>query len=194
MKIHPIIIITVCFLIVSCHKKVNNTVELEKKIFDDIFLSTVDSTLIDLRTYTGFQYSEKQRDSIRKDTLHRVVAFNIYNYRASDDFLENIDPKYKLANDSVWSFKLEKYNSSKYNFKNSNELPFTDNLTEWKNKYPKFSGGLSFSKIYFDEAKETGIFEVNYYCSPTCGLGYSVYIKKVKNKWTVLKVKNTWTS
>ncbi|MGE8554774.1 MAG: hypothetical protein ACN6OB_12710 [Chryseobacterium jejuense] len=194
MKISRILLLASSILVISCHKNVNNTIDLEKKVFDDVFQSTVDSTLIDLRTYTGFQYSKKQRDSIKKDTLHRVVAFTINNYIASDDFLSDSSTKYKLTNDSVWNFKLEKYNSSKYNLKNSDELPFTDTLTEWKNKYPKFSGGLSFSKIYFDDAKETGIFEVTYYCGPTCGLGYSVYVKKINNKWTILKVERIWIS
>lgn len=192
-KLHIAILVTSISLI-SYHKKDNNTVDFEKKVFDDIFLSAVDSTLVDIRTYTGFQYSEKQLDSIKKDTLDRVVAFNIQNYIAPDDFLEDTTLKYKLTNDSVWNFQLEKYNSSQYNFKNSNELPLTGELTEWKNKYPKFSGGLSFSKIYFDDAKENGIFEATYYCGPLCGLGYTVHIKKTNNKWKILKVEHSWIS
>lgn len=192
-KLHIAILVTSISLI-SCHKKDNNTIDFEKKVFDEVFLSAVDSTLVDLRTYTGFQYSGKQLDSIKKDKLHRVIAFNTQNYIAPDDFLEDSNLKYKLANDSVWSFTLEKYNSLQYTFKNRNEFPLTDDLTEWKNKYPKFSGGLSFSKIYFDEAKENGIFEAAYYCGPLCGLGYTVHIKKANNKWIILKVEKSWIS
>ncbi len=193
MKTLQIAILVTSIFLNSCHKK-KDTVEFEKKVFDDIFLSAVDSTLVDLRTYTGLQYSEKQKDSIKKDTLHRVVAFNIQNYIAPDDFLANNVSKYKLVDDSVWNFTLEKYSSLRYILKDSNELPITDNLNVWKNKYPKFSGGLSFSKIYFDEAKENGIFEATYYCGPSCGLGYAIYIKKTNTKWKILKVKNIWIS
>lgn len=194
MKIFPIIILWVGILLTSCNKKVNASVDFEKRVFDDIFLSAVDSTLVDLRIYTGFQYSEKQRDSIRKDTLHRVVAFDVQNYIAPDDFLTDSLRKYKLANDSVWNFKPEKYNTQRYDFKNSTEFQFTEQLTEWKKKYPKFSGSLSFSKIYFDDAKESGVFEATYYCGASCGRGYSVYIKKMNNKWKIIKVMHTWIS
>ncbi|AZB00235.1 hypothetical protein EG359_11630 [Chryseobacterium joostei] len=178
----------------SCHKKENNTVNFEKKVFDDIFIPTVDSTLIDMRTYIGFQYSEKQRDSIQKDTLNRVVAFNTVNYMPPIDFSTGSTQKYKPANDSIWSFSLEKYNSSKYKFKNVSEQPFTDELTQWQKKYPKFSGSLSFSKIYFDETRKTGVFEVTYFCGSKCGVGYQVHIKKMKNKWKIIKVEHTWIS
>lgn len=194
MKISPIIILLVCILSTSCNKKVNTSIDFEKKVFDDIFLSAVDSTLVDLRIYMGFQYSEKQQDSIKKDTLHRVVAFDIQNYIAQDDFLTDSLRKYKLANDSVWNFKLEKYNTQRYDFKNSTEFPLTEQLTEWEKKYPKFSGNLSFSKIYFDDVKESGVFEATYYCGARCGLGYSVHIKKINNKWKITKVMHTWIS
>ena len=183
-------------LIISCIKKteIGNSVEFEKKVFDDIFVQTVDSTLIDMRTYTGFQYSEKERDSIKKDTLNRIIAFEVENYKVPNDFLTQIPKNYKTINDSVWKFQLEKFNNQKYKFKNSSELPTENELIEWQKKYPKFSGELGFSKIHFDDSRENGVFEATYYCGSKCGLGFLVYIKKINNKWEIQKVEQSWIS
>lgn len=180
----------------SCNKGYpeDNSADFEQKVFDEIFVTAVDSTLIDMRTYTGFQYSDKQRDSIKKDTLNRVVAFNIENNKVPIDFLTQIPKKYKTINDSIWNFNLEKYKSPKYIFKNDSELTLDRELVDWQKKYTKFSGALSFSKIYFDKQRQNGVFEANYYCGSKCGVGFLVYLKKIKNNWKVIKTERSWIS
>ena len=64
----------------------------------------------------------------------------------------------------------------------------------WKKKYPKFAGAMSYSKIYFDPKRENGVMEVDYGCGGKCGLGYFVYVTKVKEKWQIKKVVHIWIS
>ena len=51
---------------------------------------------------------------------------------------------------------------------------------------------MSFSQIHFDEKKENGNLSVTYSCGGKCGLGFTVYIKKEKDKWIILKVTQDW--
>ena len=130
--------------ITSCSEKYpeDKSVDFKQKVFDEIFLEAVDSTLIDMRTYTGFQYTDKQRDSIKRDTLNRVVAFSIVNNKVPIDILTKIPKKYNTINDSIWNFNLEKYRSPKYIFKNASELTLDRELIEWQKKYIKFSANV----------------------------------------------------
>ena len=195
-RILQIVFLILFMSITSCNEKdpEDKSVDFEQKVFDEIFLAAVDSTLIDMRTYIGFQYSDQQRDSIRKDTLNRVVAFNIVNNKVPIDILTEIPKKYNTINDSIWNFNLEKYRSPKYIFKNASELSLDRELIEWQKKYIKFSGALSFSKIYFDKQRENGVFEAGYYCGSKCAVGFVVYLKKIKNNWIVIKIERSWIS
>ncbi len=191
IKLISLIIISF-FTLLNCKKESNY--ETESRVFDDIFISIVDSTLIDRRTYLGFEYSRKQIDSIKKDSLNRIVAFIPKLGGIDSDDLKKIPKDYKSISDSVWSFTPEKYNTNKYIFKKTAELPFDNSYENWKNKYPKFSGVLSFSQIYFDKEMQNGILSVTYTCGVSCSVGYLLYIEKVNNKWKVKKVNNTWIS
>ena len=53
---------------------------------------------------------------------------------------------------------------------------------------------MSFSHIKFDEKKKSGTLDVSYSCGGKCGLGYSVVIKKINNKWIIAKIEETWIS
>ncbi|MEN9909638.1 MAG: hypothetical protein RLZZ540_2787, partial [Bacteroidota bacterium] len=53
---------------------------------------------------------------------------------------------------------------------------------------------LIVSGIKFDKKKENGILEVGYKPGRMCGYGNKVFIKKVKNKWKILKLEDTWVS
>lgn len=176
----------------NCTKESNY--EIESKVIDDIFISIVDSTLIDRRTYLGFEYSKKQIDSIKKDSLNRIVAFIPKLTSIESDDLKIIPKDYKSISDSLWTFTPEKYNTKKYIFKKASELPFDNSYENWAKKYTKFSGVLSFSQIYFDKEMKKAILSVTYICGVNCSVGYLVYIEKEKNKWKVKKVNNTWIS
>lgn len=185
--------LTISFLTAfSCEKESNY--EFESKVFDDIFINVVDSTLIDRRTYLGFEYSKKQIDSIKNDSLNRVVAFNPKLAGIYNDDLKIIPKDYKSISDSAWSFNPEKYNTSKYIFKKISELPSDDSYENWANKYKTFSGALSFSQIYFDKPKENGIFAVTYNCDMKNSVGYLIFITKEKGKWKIKKTSKTWIS
>lgn len=196
VKNSKLIFLIIFALTISCNKnnRDKDSVDFERKVFNDIFIPTVDSTLIDMRAYLGFHYSDHQRDSIVKDTLSRVIAFNIENYKISNESKTKIPKKYKQINDSVWNFQAEKFNTSKYIFKKSSELSTENELIEWQKKYPKFSGELAFSKIHFNDKKDEGIFETTYYCGSKCGVGFLIDIQKKEDEWIITKIEQIWIS
>ena len=200
MKQLNIIIIILTFLFCGCEKKVSEA-EFEQNVFDEVFIKIVDSTYIDKRLYTLFpkqgkpiydkkgkwigldSTGQKQRDkeceikraALKKDTLNLVIA---------------------VGNDGIINSKtnVEKYNNKKFIFKHLDELLKVEEYKNWETKYPKFAGAMSFSHIKFDAKKESGVLNVNYSCGGKCGLGYSVVIKKIKNKWFIAKIEETWIS
>lgn len=181
--------------------------ESEQKVFDELFITIVDSTYRDQRLYTCFpekgkmlydkngkrkgfdtigQYQrdlecEVRRSALKSDTLNLVIA------------IENQGPINEETNLAI-------YKNSKFILKHLSEhlsehLRGADlEYTEWKNSYKKFAGVMSFSHIKFDDNRETGIIEVGYSCGGKCGLGYLVYLKKSEGKWIISKVEETWIS
>ena len=189
MKI--LIYLLLFFSFFSCQKQKKN---IEKKALDDVFLNTVDSTLIDRRIYLGFDYSKNQIDSIKKDSSQRIIAISENLTGIIGDDLKEIPENYKIKNDSTWNIQPEKFNSPKYLFKKLNSLPVDDSFENWSDKYKTFSGVLSFSHIYFDDNFQNGIFAVVYSCSIRCEVGYLVYITKNNKKWRIKTVRKTWLS
>jgi hypothetical protein len=196
------ILLIATFAFLGCDRKITNE-EFEQDVFDKLFITIVDSTYIDQRLYTCFPeqgkpiYDEKgkwigldtvgqhqrdlecevKREALKKDTLNLVIA------------LENEG----LINEKT---VLSKYKSSKFTFKHLSEHPRGKDLEydNWKKSYAKFAGVMSFSRIKFDAKKESGRLDVGYRCGGKCGLGYSVYIKKINDKWVIVKVEETWIS
>lgn len=192
----------ITFVFFGCDKKVTSE-EFEQNVFDKLFITIVDSTYIDQRLYTCFpemgkpiydkngkwigldSVGQHQRDlecevkrsAFEKDTLNLVIA------------VENEG----LINEKT---DLSKYKTSKFIFRHLSEHPRGKDLeyTEWKTEKINFAGVMSFSRIKFDSKKESGSLDVSYLCGGKCGLGYSVYIKKVKDKWVIAKVEKTWIS
>ena len=201
-RITETILLITTFVFFGCDNKVTDK-EFEQEVFDKSFIKIVDSTYIDQRLYTCFpemgkpiydksgkwigldSVGQHQRDlecevkrsALKKDTLNLVIA------------IENEG----LINEKT---DLSKYQTSKFIFRHLSEHPRGKDLeyTEWKTQKIKFAGVMSFSHIQFDAKKESGSLEVSYRCGGKCGLGYSVYIKKVKDKWIVVKVEKTWIS
>lgn len=200
MKQLNIIIIILTFIFFGCKKR-NYELEFEQKVFDEVFVKIVNSTYKDKRLYTCFpergkpiydkdgkwigsdSTGQKQRDieceikraALKKDTLNLVIA---------------------IGNEGIINSKsnIEKYNNKKFIFKHFTELPEVENYINWESKYPKFAGAMSFSNIKFDAKKESGKLNVSYSCGIRCALGYSVFIKKIKGKWIIVKVGDTWIS
>lgn len=202
MKQVNLLFLILTFTFLGCEKKISES-EFEQTVFDELFIPLVDSTYTDQRLYTFFPQQGKpiydkngkwigldtigqhQRDlehkakwlALKKDSLNLIIA------------VENEG----LINEKT---DLNQYKSSKFIFKHLSEHPRGRNLeyTDWKVNYPKFAGAMSFSNIKFDAKKESGTIEVSYRCGGKCGLGYLVYIKKVKDKWVISKVEGTWIS
>jgi len=166
-------------LFVSCQKRISYA-EFEQNVFDEIFLKTVNSTYKDKRLYTflpspekGFDDPEflKKRKILENDTIGLVIAID--NKRPID---------------------FEKFKSRKFIFKHLSEIPKDEEYKMWSERYPKFAGSMSFSKIHFDDKKENGELYVSYTCGGKCGIGYKVLIKKENQKWIISKVERTWIS
>jgi hypothetical protein len=194
------IILILTFILFSCEKKITDE-QFEQNVLDEIFLNVIDSTYKDKRLYTCFPeqgkdlYNEKgkwigqdttgqyqrdldcdfKREALKKDTLNLIIA---------------------VGNDGLINDKtqVQKYNSQKFIFKHLSELPKVIDYENWELKYNKFAGAMFLSNIKFDNIKETGTLSVGYSCGGKCGISYTVYIKKIKNKWIVKKVEQTGIS
>ncbi|MGQ7944415.1 hypothetical protein [Flavobacterium sp. WC2509] len=197
-----IILFILIFGFFGCDNKITDK-EFEQTIFDKLFITIVDSTYMDQRLYTCFPEQGKpiydkngkwigldsvgqhkrdleceiKRSALKKDTLNLIIA---------------------LGNQGLINEKtdLGKYKSSKFTLRHLSEHPRGQNLeyTDWKTNYSKFAGAMSFSNIKFDTKKESGSLDVSYSCGGKCGLGYLVFIKKIKGKWVITKVEETWIS
>lgn len=199
MIMNRVLILILVFMFFGCEKKVS-ALQFEQDVFDEIFLKVVDSTYKDKRLYTLFPKQGKdiyengkwigkdtigqhQRDldcelkkiALQKDTLHLILAIG------NEGLINN-------------GTNLIKYRSNKFTFKHFSELPKVDEYHNWEIKYPKFAGVMFFSRIKFDDKKESGTLSVSYSCGGKCGVGYSVSIRKIKDKWIIDKVEQTWIS
>jgi hypothetical protein len=77
--------------------------------------------------------------------------------------------------------------------RNSSEFPKGREI--WKTKYNfNFSGVVFFSGIQFDKDKKFGILDAGFMCGRLFGSGSRIYIKKVKGKWIIDKIEETWVS
>jgi len=56
------------------------------------------------------------------------------------------------------------------------------------------NGVVSFSRIQFDKNNKYGMLTSSIICGGLCGNGYTIYIKKVHNKWIIDKIEHTWIS
>jgi len=194
------VFIIVVFTLFSCEKKITDE-QFEQNVLTEIFLKVVDSTYVDYRSYTSIpELGENMYDKggkwIGRSLIgqhKRDIERQIKTEALKNDTLNLI---IAIGNGGLINDKtiLRNFNSRKFIFKHLSELPADENLKNWTAKYAKFAGVLSFSNIKFDISKENGILEVSYYCGGRCGLGYLVTIKKVKDKWIISKVEDTWIS
>jgi len=194
------VFLVLAFTLFSCEKKITDE-QFEQNVLTEIFLKVVDSTYMDKRIYTSFPGRGENifdpngkyigRDTVgqyKRDIDHKIAMSALKN--------DTLNLIIAIGNGGLINDKteLEHFNSPKFIFKHLSELPPAYGYDTWTAKYPKFAGVLVFSNIKFDVSKENGILEVGYYCGEICGLGYRVTIKKVKDKWIISKVEDTWIS
>lgn len=160
-----------------------------------------DSTKATSKEVQNLKDWKKGVAEIENDTSKVIIAFDskITPYEKEYDLIVSKDsPKdtlKKLINDKtkvyLLNYKSIKLNG-KFKLKDINEF---DKKTIFERKYKfNFSGILSVSGIKFDKKRENGILDVGFTCGRLCGYGNRVLIKKVKNKWEIIKMEGTWIS
>lgn len=187
-----------------------STLEFEQTLFNQIFYEIVNASYKDKRVYSfrcsngrsivendliiGYDNPECDRlkDALQKDTLNMVLAIADSVHMIYKDDIQFIPKNLKPSSSEKFKIDLSKHQYEKFDFKYLSELKPNDEYLNWEDRYPKFIGELSFSKIYFDEKKQKAIMTIEYNCGSKCGLGYFAYLEKVNQKWIVTKVENTW--
>jgi hypothetical protein len=199
MRVIETIVILFIFVFFGCEKKIT-AVAFEQNVFDQLFIKIVDSTYKDQRLYTCFPERgkpiyDKNGKWIGLDTVNqhkRDLECEVKRAALEKDTLDLI---IAVGNEGLINEKTDfsKYKSSKFTFKHESEYPGDrdSEYSTWKKNYPKFAGVMYFSRIKFDNKKESGSLNVYYCCGGKCGLGYLVYIKKVSDQWVIVKVKQT---
>jgi hypothetical protein len=139
-------------------------------------------------------------DSLNKDTSTLYVQFN--------PILKDVDEKYKQ--ELFYHFKIKEEKERPRN--ETLTIPYQNIKTKKKfklqisSKMPKinkadgvfsnygssFSGSFSISRIYFDMERNFGVLTVGYFCGTRCGEGFTIFIKKVSDKWIIDEIVNTW--
>ena len=144
---------------------------------------------------------KKNLVEIEKDTSKVIIAFDPkispyekeYKLIVSKDFPK--DTLKKIIDDETKKYILNYKDiklDGKFKLKNINEF---DKRSIFERKYKfNFSGILTVSAIKFDEKRENGILDVGFTCGRLCGYGNKVFIKKIKNKWKIIKMEGTWIS
>jgi hypothetical protein len=145
---------------------------------------------------------KSEQTAIEKDTSKIIIAFDPLIKRSMGDVKDDFEKHFKGA--KIWHSKKEVDTVYTIDFKNIKlkgkfELrdvsEFPEGREIWKKKYDfVFSGVVYFSRIQFDRGKKFGILDGGFVCGRLCGQGFRIYIKKIKNKWVIDKIDNTWVS
>ena len=147
------------------------------------------------------KYNHKE-ELRKKDTSKLVIGVSEKIYKPSKYEYETIRSYFKTLKLQIDTtdnpienrIDIENFkNNNKFRFKYLSEFPEGANILNNDGTF-KFSGGIAFSKIIFDERKQIGILCGNYLCKPRCGIGYLIIIEKINNKWKIKKIEQTWQS
>lgn len=145
---------------------------------------------------------KRRLDSLDRDTSALYLEF--------DPILKDVEERYKIELFSHFKIKEEKERPNNEFLK----IPYQNIKTKRKfklqitSKIPKvnrtegifssygssFSGSFSISRIYFDKQKKFGVLTASYYCGTRCGEGFTIFIKKVNDKWVIDEIQDTWIS
>lgn len=206
-KLQKTTFILILILFANCKKndiELNRDIEFKKNVLAEILPSIVDSTCVDIRIFSnpppryGKPIFDKEGHYVKTDST-KATPEEIKNYKEWKQQISDIEKdtsKVIIAFDTKKTpyfidFKNIKLNG-KFKLKNINEFD-KENIFERKYKF-NFSGILSVSEIKFDKKRESGILDVGFTCGRLCGYGNKIFIKKVKNKWKIIKMKETWIS
>lgn len=147
------------------------------------------------------KYNHKE-ELRKKDTSKLVIGVSEKIYKPSKYEYETIQSYFKTLklqidttnNPIETRIDIENFkNNNKFRFKYLSEFSEGANILNNDGTF-KFSGGIAFSKIIFNERKQIGILCGNYLCEPRCGIGYLIIIEKINNKWKIKKIEQTWQS
>lgn len=173
-----------------------------KSIFNkEGYYVKTDSTKATPEEIKNFKEWKQQISDIEKDTSKVIIAFDPkilpYEKEYEKIIVENFpkDTLLKIKTDKTKEYILDFKNiklNGKFKLKNINEFD-KENIFERKYKF-NFSGILRVSGIKFDKKQENGILEVGFICGRECGYGNKIYIRKVKNKWKIIKMERNWIS
>lgn len=126
------------------------------------------------------------------DTIYPVDTNEINEFKKH--YNDAIFPKSKEITTLKYPFDKEKFNAfENIKIKFIAEFNMLERPWDTNDKY-NFYGAVSFSRILFDTNKKYGILTSSIICGGLCGHGYQIFIKKVKNKWIIEKVEETWIS
>ncbi|MEC4005952.1 hypothetical protein OX283_014910 [Flavobacterium sp. SUN052] len=160
-----------------------------------------DSTIATPEEIKNLKEWKQQVTDIKKDTSKVIIAFDSkilpYEKEYEKIVVKNFpkDTLLKIKEDKTKEYILNYKNiklNGKFKLKNINEFD-KENIFERKYKF-NFSGILRVSGIKFDKKKVNGILDVGFTCGHECGYGNKIFIRKIKNKWKIIKMEQTWIS
>lgn len=220
-KLQKTTFIIIIILFAGCKKQIN-VLNFEKNVMVEIFPSLIDSLWVssqitmmpppilfnEKKEFIGYgkrNIEEIKRNlnleliEIKKDTSKILVEILEENIPIRNDdeqkelikHFKNIEIS-KDINDTLKN-KIDKRRLNLYkNLKifYTKSSPRTNAKWEYLNLY-KIYGTVSISRITFDKKKEFGVISIGVYRYYD-GNGYRVFIKKVKNKWIVDKIEESW--
>ncbi|MFC5683952.1 hypothetical protein ACYE2N_02325 [Flavobacterium sp. MAHUQ-51] len=209
--------------LLSCERKTSN-LELENTIIDELFVAMVDSIHKDNRIYLNFppiperiydkkgnlinidstQYKKEivtynaEIEKIKKDTSKLPMTVSKELYFPSEYSLESIKKYFKsnalkidTTNTETNTIIIEKFKKNpKFNFS------YTKKDETPQDRYLRVEpySIVSFSKIIFDESKNTAVLIGSYSCGGKCGLGYLIILHKKDGKWKIKQIEDLWIS
>lgn len=159
--------------------------------------------------FIGFDSSHMSKDSaLYQSKLDSLDNDTGILYLGFDPVLNDVEERHKNELFSHFKIKVESVTQSRTKLK----IPYKNILTgkkfklEISSKIPKinksesifrgyggnFSGYFSISRIYFDKGEKFGVLTAAYLCGSRCGQGYTIFIKKVNNKWIIDEIEETW--
>jgi len=214
------VLISIFLILISCDKK-QTDLEFEKSVAIEIFPMLLDSVFHDIRLTpppppppnskwsdsTAIEWDEskiiaeyeKRKAEIEKDTTKLVIGIVDSTYQINErakreliDFYKEYSIKLDTLNtESPYKINISDLNhDQKFKLIYRSELPATSKV--WKGDYDFYLSGITgFSRIQFDQTKSYGVMKSGFGCGRLCGFSGLIFIRKVKGKWIIDKVKVT---
>jgi hypothetical protein len=220
LKLIPLLFI---FLSLGCEKK-KTALEFEKEVLTEIFPALIDSIWVSSQvTMTPppvifndkkefVTYGQKDIKQLKKDLNVDLESFKKNNLPLLATILDTIQKidkresnelhnhfkqakiiKENLTDSLKYKIDTQRFNSNKHlKILYTSEIPRDLENYEFNNRRKIYSA-ISMTRILFDESKIYGILSIGLYRYGNSH-GYRVFIKKVKNKWIIDKIEESWIS